>query len=213
MVNTNETPSGDDDRQDGEWYDDEVRLDHRREAPEARAARLAALKEIIAKLRAEGELRAPWRGGGREEDGVFSLAYPDIDSVAYQAMPVVYDHGMVVFSWPQWGEGWRIYEGLTPESIGELDLITTLKLLSALARSERFGDDTWAEVFESGHGLLLFEHWLNLEREGAQRPVTLAPTAMTRSSKGHLPVSPSLKCHRMFTIQCPGGERKAPSGD
>ncbi len=153
-------------------------MDHRREAPEARAARLAALEEIIGKLRAEGEIRVPWRGGGQEEDGIHSLAYPDINSVAYQAMPVVHDHGMVVFSWPQWREGRRIYEGLTPKNIGELDLITTLKLLSALARSERFGDGTWAEVFESGRGLLLFEHWLNLEREGAQRPITLEPTEL-----------------------------------
>ncbi len=158
-----------------EWYDDEVRINTDPEPREVREKRLAELGQAVDKLRAEDGIRVPWTGGGREPDGTYRLAYPDTTSPAYQVMSVVYDHGMVSFSWPQWAEGWQIYAELTPETVRRLDLITTLKLLSALTRSERFGDGTWAEAFESGRGLLLFEHWLALEQAGAPRPVTVGP--------------------------------------
>lgn len=93
---------------------------------------------------------------------MYSMGFAKMTPVIREAMTVLYDHGIVVFDWMNWREGFELLEELTPERTATLDRETTLKLLSAVARQDRFSDGSWGELFETGKGLWLFERWLEL---------------------------------------------------
>lgn len=122
----------------------------------------ADLAALVGRLRDHTGPWQEWTPASPEPDGVISLGYPTMAEPAKEAWDFLYEHGMIVFDWPNWQAGSDLYDSLTPERVSTLDRETTLMLLSALAREERFCDGAWASMFESGRGTWLFERWLEL---------------------------------------------------
>lgn len=122
----------------------------------------AELAAVVEKLRRHDGSWLEWAPAEEMADGVYSMGFATMTPVIREAMKVLYDHGIVVFDWMNWREGFELLEELTPERTATLDRETTLKLLSAVARQDRFSDGSWGELFETGKGLWLFERWLEL---------------------------------------------------
>lgn len=125
----------------------------------------ADLAALVDRLRAHRDGGGPWQEwtpATPEPDGVISLGYPTPAPVVAEAMRFLHTHGFIGFDWPNWQAGRDLYAELTPERVATLDRQTTLMLLSALAREERFCDGIWGLMFESGRGTWLFERWLEL---------------------------------------------------
>lgn len=120
------------------------------------------LRAVVGKLRQHDGPWLEWTPAEQMEDGVYSMGYPMMSPELHEAMTVLYDHGIIVFDWMNWREGFELLEELTPQRAATLDRETTLKLLSAVARQERFSDGSWGELFDTGKELWLFERWLAL---------------------------------------------------
>lgn len=122
------------------------------------------LEILVDKLQDHAGPWQEWTPATPGPDGVISMGYPTMSEVAKEAMTFLYSHGMMVFDWPNWRAGSDLYHELTPERVSTLDRETTLMLLSALAREDRFCNGTWGRMFESGKGTWLFGRWLELTR-------------------------------------------------
>ena len=84
--------------------------------------------------------------------------------ITFDAMKFLYDNDLIVsFDWGKWEEGREFFKNDDPNKFNSLDREWVLKLLTAVARNDRFCDGAWAELFESGSAQKLFARLLEIE--------------------------------------------------
>ena len=89
-------------------------------------------------------------GGGIDEDGDYVLPNWASSMVVYDFLDIVYKIPIIIdFDWPGWNEGRKI---ISDESFDydSIDIPTKCKLISAIARNERFCDGVLSGYFEKG---------------------------------------------------------------
>lgn len=128
------------------------------------AEELELLRELVEVLRTNTE---PWgfrRGGEEVEPGVIQMTWMQMSGLARQAMTWLYESGRLVsFRWSDWDDGREIFASWDDETAQSRDHLTVRKLLSAIARNDRFHDGAWVRLFEGGRGVPLFERLLECE--------------------------------------------------
>lgn len=98
-----------------------------------------------------------------KEDGVISYI-PWTAPIAYEAMKFLYDNDLIIdFDWGEWDEGREFFKNKNPDKYNTLNKEWVLKLLTAVARNDRFCDGAWAGLFESGDAQKLFKRLLEIE--------------------------------------------------
>ena len=134
---------------------------------------LRHLRDLVARM---GRHRGPWAtlgGGERLDNGAFTMPWVDMNELAMEAMQFLYDNRLVVgftgqdmlFDWAAWDEGRAIFQDPAEDRFDHRDRLTVLKLLTAIARNDRFCEGAWANLFEHGDGQALFRRLLELEQE------------------------------------------------
>ncbi len=84
--------------------------------------------------------------------------------ITFDAMKFLYDNNLIIdFDWSHWDEGREFYKNDDPNKYNSLDRELVLKLLTAVARNDRFNDGAWAALFESGSAQKLFTRLLEIE--------------------------------------------------
>jgi hypothetical protein len=84
--------------------------------------------------------------------------------ITFEAMKFLYDNNLIVdFDWGSWDEGREFFKNENPNKYNSIDREMALKLLTAVARNDRFCDGAWAELFESGSAQKLFARLLEIE--------------------------------------------------
>lgn len=125
---------------------------------------LSHLKALVKKI---DNHKGPWmkhEGGGELEDGVIQMPYVTADPVAYEALTFLYYNKLIIdFDWGKWHEGRKLFASENENKFDKLDKDTTLKLLTAVARNDRFNEGAWASLFESGDAQKLFRRLLEIE--------------------------------------------------
>jgi hypothetical protein len=80
------------------------------------------------------------------------------------AMQWFYDCKRIfMFDWGDWDEGRAIFANWQPGTAATLDHLAVRKLITAVARNDRFSEGAWVEMFEDGFGVPLFARLLELE--------------------------------------------------
>jgi hypothetical protein len=123
--------------------DDEI-LDRLRAATDADWTALWAAVDEVAALSAP----AQWFGG-ETRDGVIQMPYPEYDPAVFRltgALTAI-TGGMVVFGWMDW-DGVARYRD--PAAIADAPIADIPRLVTAIVRSERFGDGSLEGAIRSG---------------------------------------------------------------
>jgi hypothetical protein len=91
--------------------------------------------------------------------------YVNTAEEALEPMRFLYDHGLIIpFDWASWDEGRRLIGDPEDNGFASLDRLTVLKLLTAVARNDRFNAGAWASLFKDGRGQKLLARLYDLER-------------------------------------------------
>ena len=90
------------------------------------------------------------------------------DRHAYSfAMEFLYDNDLIIdFDWSKWNEGREFFKKSGDEKYATVDREFALKLLTAIARNDRFNDGAWYFFFESGEALKLLKRLRETYRAG-----------------------------------------------
>lgn len=84
--------------------------------------------------------------------------------ITYEAMKFLYDNNLIItFNWSDWDEGRNFFKNKNQNKYDALNKEWVLKLLTAVARNDRFCDGAWASLFESGDAQKLFKRLLEIE--------------------------------------------------
>jgi len=87
-----------------------------------------------------------------------NLPYAFTNELAKKAMAFLYDNKLIIkFDWGKWDEGREFFKNNDPNKYDNIDREFTLKLLTAVARNDKFCNAAWGDLFESGTGLILFK--------------------------------------------------------
>jgi hypothetical protein len=98
-----------------------------------------------------------WEGGGTDENGVINLPYPLEDAVVHSFLELVYKMGIIVsFNWGAWDEG-REMANTENFDFDTVDVFTKCKIITAIARNDRFCVGALLDAFESGIILVLLK--------------------------------------------------------
>jgi hypothetical protein len=88
----------------------------------------------------------------------------DPDPLIEQALHLVYENHLIIpFDWSNWDEGRAILNSDNPNRFATLDRLTILKLLTVVARDDRFAPGAWSALFDRGDGPNLLHRLLDLE--------------------------------------------------
>ena len=91
------------------------------------------------------------RGGETDEKGVIQMPYWVSDPLINEFVAFFYSNELIVnFKWSEWDEGRDWYKNSDESKYDALDVPTTLKLLTAVIRNDRFSDGALVGAFESG---------------------------------------------------------------
>lgn len=134
---------------------------------------LRQLRDLVARME---QHRGPWAtvgGGERLDNGAVTMPWVDMNELAAEAMHFLYDNALVVgftgadmaFDWAAWDEGRAIFQDPAADRFDHLDRMTLLKLLTAIARNDRFCEGAWANLFEEGDAQRIFRRLLELEEQ------------------------------------------------
>jgi hypothetical protein len=94
----------------------------------------------------------------------------DMNGLAYEAMDFLYEKNLIInFDWPKWDEGREFFEMEGIQKYQKIDKESVLKLLTRVARGDRFSGGVWANLFEKGDGLALFKRLLEIETNDVER--------------------------------------------
>lgn len=86
------------------------------------------------------------------------------DPLAHEAMVFLYDNKLIIdFDWGKWEEGREFFKDKDPAKYRSLNRAFVLKLLTVVARNDRFNDGAWTRLFDSGDGQKLFKRLLEIE--------------------------------------------------
>lgn len=124
---------------------------------------LRQLRELVDQMTSH---QGPWGewDGEQIRPGVYTMPYVIADDLAYEAMHWLYESNRVFwFAWAEWDEGREIFASWQPNTADTLDHVTVRKLITAIARNDRFCEGAWTEFFEDGQGQALFARLLELE--------------------------------------------------
>jgi hypothetical protein len=122
------------------------------------------LRDLIARMEGHVGKWGTSLGGERRNDGSFTMPWVQEDPLASEAMSFLYDNGLIVpFNWGAWDEGRAIFRDTAEDRFERLDRLTVLKLLTAVARNDRFNDGAWVALFECGDAQRLLRRLLELE--------------------------------------------------
>ena len=137
-------------------------------APDLQPTAFQTLRNLVARME---QHQGPWgtvMGGEKTADGTFTMPYVIMDELAYEAMAFLYDHHLIItFDWGKWDEGREIFRSTQEKRFASLDRLTVLKLLTAVARNDRFCEGAWAGIFEDGSAQALFKRLLEIELGGS----------------------------------------------
>lgn len=98
-----------------------------------------------------------------EEGGVISYI-PWTAPIAYEAMKFLYDNDLIIdFDWSEWDDGREFFKNKNPDKYNTINKEWVLKLLTAVARNDRFWEGAWAGLFENGDAQKLFARLLEIE--------------------------------------------------
>ncbi|MDR1977811.1 MAG: DUF6508 domain-containing protein [Synergistaceae bacterium] len=87
-----------------------------------------------------------------------------INNLASEARHFLYEKKLTVhFDWPKWDEGREFFDVEGIQKYQKIDKEFVLKLLTAIARNDRFCEGAWAGLFKTGDGLALFRRLLEIE--------------------------------------------------
>ncbi len=127
---------------------------------------LESLRGLVARLRAHEGPWGEWDGGERVGPREFTMPFMDMGDLAHAAMKWMYDNKRIyIFEWGEWDEGRRIFQEWNAATAAALDHLTVRKLITAIARNDRFNEGAWVGMFEDGYGVPLFSRLLELEDE------------------------------------------------
>ncbi|QQS69489.1 hypothetical protein IPP75_06320 [Candidatus Saccharibacteria bacterium] len=91
------------------------------------------------------------QGGETDENGVIQMPYWVSDPLISEFVAFFYGNEFIVnFKWSEWDEGRDWYKNSDESKYDALDVPTTLKLLTAVIRNDRFSDGALVGAFESG---------------------------------------------------------------
>jgi hypothetical protein len=129
------------------------------------------LQELRDLVRRMEQHRGPWSTvEGREQTGERSFVMPYVvpAPIVDEAMMFLYEHNLIVqFDWSEWDEGRAIFRDESDDRFANLDRTTVLKLLTAVARNDRFCEGAWAALFDAGDARKLFSRLLETETGSA----------------------------------------------
>lgn len=138
------------------------------EPPPLIADQLGKLRELVAVMqRHEGAWGTVY--GGVSPNGTPYMPKVEADELAYDAMGWLYASNRVFwFGRAAWDEGREIFAQWTSPARGtviveSLDHLTTRKLITAIARTDRFCEGAWVGLFDGGFAVPLFERLLEHE--------------------------------------------------
>lgn len=85
--------------------------------------------------------------------------------LSYEAKKFLYNNELIIsFNWGEWQEGRDFFKTTDDNKFKNIDREYILKLLSAVARNDRFNEGAWARLFEKGDGQKLFRRLLEIDR-------------------------------------------------
>ena len=127
---------------------------------------LQELRELVAAIRQHDGRWGSLEGGARVGPREFTMPFVEMEPLAEKALMWLYDSNRVFwFDWPEWDKGRRIFQEWNDDTPDSLDHLTVRKLLTAIARNDRFSDGAWVGLFEDGRAQHLFARLLELEEE------------------------------------------------
>lgn len=127
---------------------------------------LARLRDLVSAMDDHTGPWGEWHDGEELAPRTFTMPWIEPAPVCEDAMTFLYDHGRIIpFDWPDWDEGRDIFKSWTDDTAATLDHRTVLKLLTAVARNDRFVEGSWVGLFEDGCALPLFRRLLGLKEE------------------------------------------------
>jgi len=84
--------------------------------------------------------------------------YVTTHELANKAMGFLYDNKLIIkFDWGKWDEGRDFLKNKDQNKYDNINREFILKLLTAVARNDRFCVGAWGNLFESGTALTLFK--------------------------------------------------------
>jgi hypothetical protein len=129
-------------------------------APEA----VSQLRGLVARMDLHRDAWGEWRGGEKIGENTYSMPWMDAAPIADEAMRFLYEHGLIVgFDWSAWDEGRTFLQRGGEDRFGDLDRMTVLKLLTSVARQDRFFEGAWVDIFDNGLAQDLFARLLETE--------------------------------------------------
>lgn len=135
-------------------------------APELDQDVLVLLRNLVERLE---QHQGPWGimlGGEKTGENRYTMPYVELDPLAHDAMRFLYDHHLIIpFNWSEWDDGRELFRSTQEDRFTTLDRQTVLKLLTAVARNDRFNEGAWAGLFEDGSGQALFKRLLEIEND------------------------------------------------
>jgi hypothetical protein len=116
-----------------------------------RQERLAALASFLPLFSDPDFKFGEWQGG-QDQNGVLTMPWFSMSPEALRFHEVLYDYGYVrEFDWNEWA---RTEEGIAlrddPQAIENADEDQLARLLTALARADRFSDGVLHDAYDSG---------------------------------------------------------------
>ena len=110
------------------------------------------------------EYKGLWSEDRSIKKGDEILYIPWTAPITYEAMKFLYDNNLIIsFNWADWDDGRDFFKNKNQNKYDNLDKESVLKLLTAVARNDRFCDGAWAGLFESGDAHKLFKRLLEIE--------------------------------------------------
>lgn len=111
---------------------------------------LAHLQDINRRVQNNSD---PWgiqRGGEPGVDGVIEMPYREKNPLITEFVTFLYEKDLVIaFNWSEWEAGREWYKSDDDTKFNKLDVVTALKLLTAVIRNDRFNEGALVSAFES----------------------------------------------------------------
>ncbi len=111
----------------------------------------AKLKELNTKIQNHEGKWGVLKGGEETARGSIKMPWVENDPLIMELLEFMYDKGLLgIFNWKEWDEGTKLYKSEDQSKYDNIDLETSLKLIYAVYRQDRFADGALASAFESG---------------------------------------------------------------
>lgn len=141
-------------------------MSNEHDVPALSATAIRELRTLIERIDRHRDQWDAWNEWGSEQTEKNGYIIPNavMSEIVWNAMEFLYDHGLIIqFNWAEWDEGRDIFRRTNEHRFDTLDRITVLKLLTAIARNDRFFEGAWAGIFEDGSAQKLFRRLLETE--------------------------------------------------